>query len=464
MRLSSSLSELAGGASVGAEIFSGISGRGEVAVAVDGRAWARALLDVEAALAGALADAGVAPPAAAREVVEACSTAELDLAALGRGTATHGTPVPALLEQLSERLSPAARAQLHRGATSQDILDTAMMLIARRALDPLIADLGGAAGACAELAERHRGAIEPGRTLLQQALPVTFGLKAAGWLVSLDEAAARLREVRRRDLAVQLGGAAGTLASLGGDGGAVVSALARRLELAEPTLPWQAVRLRPVALACALGMAAGVAGKIGRDITLLAQTEVGEVAEGGAGGGSSTLPQKRNPVAAVAAVACSERTPGLVATMLTAMRGEGERAAGAWQAEPETLSDLLRLTGSAAAAVRELLAGLEVDPARMEANLEVAGGLLMAEALQTALTEPLGRVVAADLVAAACRRAVDDGISMAEAAATVPEIDQALGGAGIDAALDPRDYLGSNAELIDRALAAHRRGRAGSRR
>ena len=241
--------------------------------------------------------------------------------------------MPALLAALRERLSERAAGQLHRGATSQDVVDTAAMLVARRALVALLADLDAAAAAAAALAERHRETPMAGRTLLQQALPVTFGLKAAGWLGSLDEAAARLADLRERGLAVQLGGGAGTLAALGDDGVAVAAALARRLQLAEPPLPWQSNRVRPALLAGALGAAAGVAGKIGTDVALLAQTEVAEVAEGSGGGGSSTLPQKRNPVAAVAAVACAKRTPGLVATMLAAMPGEQERAAGAWQAE-----------------------------------------------------------------------------------------------------------------------------------
>ena len=414
------------------------------------------MLDFEAALAGAGADAGLVPAQAAREIADACEAVEIDPAQLGRGTAENGTPVPALLAALTARLSAEAGAQLHRGATSQDVLDTAAMLIARRALVPLLDDLEGAAAACAALAERHRDTLQVARTLLQQALPTTFGLTAAGWLAGLDESAAALVEIRERTLAVQLGGAAGTLASLGDSGVEIATGLARRLELAEPALPWHSNRVRPALLAGALGTCCGVAGKIGTDVVLLAQTELAEVAEGAGEGGSSTLPHKRNPVAAVTARACAERAPGLVATMLAAMGAELQRAAGAWQAEAETLTELLRLTGSAVAAVRSVLESLEVSPERMRANLDQTGGLIMGEALSSALTESLGRGSAHELLQQASRSALRRGVPLREAIIEIPEIVAALGEDGIDAALEPSAYLGSTAELIDRALAAHR--------
>jgi 3-carboxy-cis,cis-muconate cycloisomerase len=438
------------------EIFSGLFGRGDVAAEVDDRAWGRAMLDFEAALAHSLAEVGLTPSAAAEEIASACAEIELDFAALGAGAGKDGTPVPALLRAVGEQLSEQALAELHRGATSQDVVDTAAMLVARRALVPLLADLDAAAAAAADLAERHRGTPAAGRTLLQQALPSTFGLKAANWLGGLDEARERLATVSRQRLAVQLGGAAGSMASLGEHGPSVLAALARRLDLAEPTMPWHSNRVRPAELAAALGVAAGAAGKVGVDVALLAQTEVGEVAEGD-GGGSSTLPHKRNPVAAVAAIACSRRTPALVATMIGGMGGELERSAGAWQAESETLSELLALTGSAAAAARSLLEGLEVDRERMRTNLDLSGGLLMAEALSTALTPRLGRARAHGLVEAAARSAAESGRPLAETAAEDAEIEAVLGREGIDAALDPASYLGSTDALIDRALLAHQR-------
>jgi 3-carboxy-cis,cis-muconate cycloisomerase len=329
--------------------------------------------------------------------------------------------------------------------------------VARRALAPLLEDLAAAAGSCASLAERFRDAPLAGRTLLQQALPITFGLKAAGWLTGLDEARAQLDAVRERGLALQLGGAVGTLASLGGEGLVIASAVARSLELAEPALPWHTLRTRPARLACALGEAAGVMGKIARDVELLAQTEVGEAAEGGDGrGGSSTLPHKRNPVDAVAVSACAARAPGLVATMLASMTQEHERATGAWQAEWETLSELLRVTGSAAAALRDLLETLEPDPERMRANLALTGGLLMTEAVVTALTPSLGGGAARQLVEDAARRSLAEGRAVRDVLLELPHVRDQLGVEGLDGALAPDRYLGAAGELVDRALAAHR--------
>ena len=426
-------------------------------------AWLRAMLDFEGALAGALAEVGPADAAAAEEIAAVCAAGGWDLDALGAGTARDGTPVPALLAQLRPRLSDEARAVLHRGATSQDVLDTAAMLVAKRATEPLLADLGAAGDAAAALADRHRGDLAVGRTLLQQASPITFGLRAANWLGGLDDAAVRLTAIREERLALQLGGAVGTLAALGDDGPAVAAAAAKRLGLSAPEMPWQSNRSRPAELAAALGQAAGAAGKVGTDVVLLAQTEVGEVAEGGGGGGSSTLPQKRNPVAAVTAVAAARRTPGLVATMLAAMPGEQERAAGAWQAEAETLSELLRLSGEGVAAIRRCLEGLEVHPGRMRQNLDLTDGLVMAESLAGALGARLGRSRAQELVGEAARRAGGEDISLAAAAAATPEILRALGEDGIAVALDPAAYLGSTEAIIDRTIAAHRARVAGSR-
>jgi len=317
--------------------------RGGAAGEVDDRAWLQAMLDFEAALARA---AG-APEAAAQAIAQACRAERFDPAQLGRDAAATGSPVVPMLAALRAQLPPDAAAYVHRGATSQDVVDTAAMLVARRALGPVLDDAGAAAGACAALAEAHGDTLMVARTLLQQAVPTTFGAKAAGWLIGLDEARADLRTVRDQRLAVQLGGAAGTLAALEGDGLAVGSRLARELGLAEPTAPWHTVRVRPAVLAGALGTLAGVLAKIAGDVALLAQNEVGEVRQGG--GRSSTMPHKRNPVAAVACRACAARVPGLVGTVLTAMAQEHERAAGAWHAEWEPLAELLRLTGSAAA-------------------------------------------------------------------------------------------------------------------
>jgi 3-carboxy-cis,cis-muconate cycloisomerase len=438
-------------------LFSELFARGRVAAQVDDRAWLQAMLDFEGALAHGLVAAGLAPAKAAEAIAARCDAELYDPAEIGRGAGDKGTPVPGLVRAISEGLPEDAAAHVHRGATSQDVLDTAAMLVARRALEPLLDDLAAAADACAELAQRHRDTPAVGRTLLQQALPLTFGLKAAGWMVGLDESLAMLAAVREYGLALQLGGAVGTLASLGDKGLVVVQEVARRLELAEPTLPWHTSRVRPAQLAGGLGTAAGVLGKVALDITLLAQTEVAEVAEGGGEGrgGSSTMPHKRNPVAAVTAAACAQRAPGLVATMLGAMAQPHERAAGAWQTEWETLSDLLRLVGSAAAALREALEALEPDPERMRENLDLTGGLLMAESVVTALGESLGRPAATELLERASRSAVEDGRTLREVLLELPEVVDRLGEQGIDEALAPQGYLGVAGKLIDRALAAH---------
>jgi len=412
------------------------------------------MLDFEAALARA-----TAPAEAAGAITAACADLDgFDIAEIGRSSADAGTPVPGLLKALRANLPAETAAHVHRGATSQDVVDTAAMLVAKRALSPLLDDMAGAADACASLAERFRDAPMAGRTLLQQALPITFGLEAAGWLMGLVEAKKELIRVRDESLALQLGGAVGTLASLGDEGLTVVRDVARELELAEPPLPWHTHRERSVRVACALGEAAGAMGKVARDVELLAQTEVGEAAEGGGPGrgGSSTLPHKRNPVGAVAVTACAARVPGLVSTMLASMAQEHERAAGAWQAEWETLSDLLRLTGSAAAALRELLERLEPDPQRMRANLDATGGLLMTESVVTALTPALGHAHAQELVEGAAQRARADGRPVRDVLLELPELRDTLGADGLDAALAPEGYLGAAGELVDRALAAHR--------
>jgi 3-carboxy-cis,cis-muconate cycloisomerase len=438
-------------------LFDGVLASGRVRQAVDDRAWLQAMLDVEAGLARAQARAGLLPADHAEAIARACRADAFDLAALGRDAASGGNPVIPLVRALSRAVPGPAGAAVHTGATSQDILDSAAMLVAHRALGPLLDDLAGAATAAADLAAAHRDTALAGRTLLQQALPVTFGFKAAGWLVALDEAAARLGEVRRTRLAVQLGGAVGTLASLGDAGTEVLSGLARELGLAEPVLPWHTVRTRVAELAGALGTADGVAGKVARDLILLAQTEVAEVREGGPAGrgGSSTLPHKRNPVAAVAALASAEQAPGLVATLLAAMVQEHERAAGAWHAEWRPFTDLLRATGSAAAWLRDCLEHLEVDADAMRRNLDLTGGLLLAERVAVALVPSLGRLDAHELVQRASAEAVASRRPLAQVLSEQPKVTDLLDQEEIERLLDPAGYLGSTQAFIDRALRAH---------
>ena len=443
----------------GGGLFGAVLAHGRVAGAVSDRAWLQAILDVEAAIAAAEARAGLLSEVDAAAIAAACHADRFDVAKLGEEAAASGNPVVPLVRALTGAVEGPAAGWVHHGATSQDVLDSAAMLVARRALDLLLDDLAAAADWAAALAAAHRGTLMAGRTLLQQALPVTFGLKAAGWLAGLDEAAARLEAVRATRLAVQFGGAAGTLASLGDKGLVVSGHLAAALGLAEPVLPWHTNRMRLAELAGALGAAAGAVAKPARDVVLLAQTEVAEVREGTPGrGGSSTLPHKRNPVAAVCTLACAEQAAGLVATLLGAMPQEHERAAGAWHAEWRPLAELLTATGSAVAWLRDCLEHLEVDAARMRANLDASGGLLLAERVTGALAPTLGRLQAHELVEAAAAEAISGSRSLAAVLLDRPEVRDLLDQRRVTALLDPTQYLGSAGAFIDRALAAHRGG------
>ena len=317
-------------------LFGGIYARGNAAAAVSDEAWVQAMLDAESALGG-----------------PELSVAEVDLAQLGRDAADHASPVVGLAQRFRET---------HAGATSQDILDTAMMLVAGRARGAILEDAGSATDAAARLADGHRGTPIMGRTLLQPALPTSFGLKAAGWMTAIDDARRGLSEI---PLAVQMGGPVGQRDP------AVAAKIARRLDLAEPVIPWHTNRVGPVRLAAALGLMGGALSKMARDVTLSSGLREGVPGRGG----SSAMAHKHNPVAAVSVLACVRRVPGLVATMLACMEQEHERAAGAWQAEWGTMTDLLRLTGSATAWARELLEHLEVDVEAMRAEAGAAPDL-----------------------------------------------------------------------------------------
>ncbi|HSR23592.1 MAG TPA: 3-carboxy-cis,cis-muconate cycloisomerase [Candidatus Eisenbacteria bacterium] len=426
-----------------------------MAEAVSDEAWLRAMLQVEAALAGAEALAGVIPAEAAAAIRGACEHAPIDLERLGRDAAASATPVVPLVSALTAAVPGDAARFVHWGATSQDVVDSAMMLVARQALDVLLAELDALAGACAALAVRHRHTLMAGRTLLQQALPVTFGLKAAGWLVAVLEARDQVALVRDGRLAVQLGGASGTLASLGDRGLDVLRELSAELGLAEPVLPWHTARGRVVEVACALAGAAGAAAKIALDVTLLAQSEVAEVAEG-APGGSSALPHKRNPAGSVEVDACFRGVQAQVSVLVGAQRAEHERAAGAWQAEWPALSEALRLAGGACGRARQVVEQLRVDEGRMRANLDLGGGLMLSEHVAMALAARIGRDAAHRRVEAAARRAAGGAAAtFRDELLADPEVAAHLGPEGVDRALDPAGYLGSTPALIDRALAAH---------
>jgi 3-carboxy-cis,cis-muconate cycloisomerase len=432
--------------------------------AVSGRAWLGAMLEAEGALAVAQARAGLIPPDAAEVIASCCKkgpdAGRFDPEELGRKGRAQGNPVAPLVRVLTKKvseLSEEAAWYVHKGATSQDIVDSAAMLLTKRALGLILAETNAIAAALASLAEAHRDTPIAGRTLLQQALPTTFGLKAAGWLVSVLEARRRLLEVCATKLAAQLGGAAGTLASLRDSGTEVLEEFARELELAEPVVPWHTDRSRIAQIGGAVSLLAGVLGKISLDIILMAQTEVGEVSEPAGRGGSSTLPHKRNPILSVTAAASVRRVHDLSLTLQSAMVQEHERAAGAWHSEWGALSDALALTGGAAAAVREATEGLEVHTERMRDNLDTTGGLLLAERVTTIVAEHFGRLKAHDLVEAASRRTLESGTSLREELLADPVLKKVLSAEDIDAALDPASYLGSAGAFIDRALELYRK-------
>ena len=431
-------------------LFDGTFARGGAALAVTDDAWFRALLEVEAALARAAARVGLVATTAADAVTKAAADpGRLDLATVVARAADAGNPVPPLVRALQDAVGDDAARAVHVGATSQDILDTALVLLSRNAISAIDADLTAAAVAAARLAAAHRGDVVMGRTLMQQALPTTFGLKAAGWLAGLDGARLRLAEVVA-SLPVQYGGAAGTLAASSGSGTALRTALAEELALADTAVPWHTVRLPIADLAGALGAAAGVVATIAVDVVLMAQTEVGEVSEGGDRGGSSAMPHKANPVAAISARACARRAPGLVATLLSGMEQEHERAAGAWHSEWPTLTGLLTTVGSAAAWLTESLDGLRPDTARMAATVAAARNPELAGALAAALAPTLGAGAAHDAAAQATREARDTGRPLREVLAGRTDVDVA-------ALLDTAPDTGEAGAQVDAVLADHAR-------
>jgi 3-carboxy-cis,cis-muconate cycloisomerase len=409
--------------------------------ALSDEAWLQALLDVERALAGAEARAGVISPEAAEAVAEACRADSFDVAAIAEEGRAPGNPVEPLVRALRDEIGGDAADYVHWGATSQDILDTATMLVSRRVLGLLAELLDRVADRCAALAEEHRSTPLAARTLLQQAVPTTFGLKAAVWLTVVLEARAAVVRLRDERLAVQLGGAGGTLAALGEEGPEVMRLLAEELDLREPEAPWHTNRVRIAELGAALAIAAGAVAKIAVDVGLLSQTEVGEVAEADAGV-SSTMPQKRNPVGSALAIACARQTTAQAQVLIGALPQEHERALGAWHSEWPALAAALAYAGGAADAADRMLDGLEVDVERMAANLD---GAVMAERAAFVLAEQVGRREARERVTEAARRARETGRPF--------EDELELG-----EKLDPSAYLGSAEAFVDRALEAYRSG------
>jgi 3-carboxy-cis,cis-muconate cycloisomerase len=427
------------------------------AVFADGAALQR-MLDVEAALARAEAAAGVIPAAAAAAIVRQCAARDYDLPALrdaARQAGNLAIPLVAALTRAVTAEHADARGFVHWGATSQDVLDTALVLQLRDAGVLLARDLDRLAAALREQTSRHRRTVLAGRTWMQQALPTTLGLKLAGSLDALDRHRARLAAARSTIAVLQFGGAAGTLASLGARGPAVEAALAADLGLAVADAPWHTQRDRLGEFAATLGLIVATLGKLARDLALLAQSEVGEAFEAAAAGrgGSSTMPQKRNPVAAAIALAAATRVPALVATMLAAAVQEHERGLGNWPAEWETLPEIVLLAAGALDAMADAVAGLEVDGARMQANLDLTQGQLLAEAVQMALAPALGRDTAHALVADACRRATAQRRHLRDVLADDAKVGAVLDDAALRRLFEPASYLGASDVFVDRVLA-----------
>jgi 3-carboxy-cis,cis-muconate cycloisomerase len=413
------------------------------------------MLDVEAALARAQAKLGLIPADAAQEITAKADVARLDLAAIGRGTELVGYPIVPLVKALSQTCAGDAGRYVHWGATTQDIMDTGLVLQLRAALDLIRQDLAGAEAALIDLARRYRDTPMPGRTHAQHALPITFGFKCALWLAPLQRHAERLGRLRAEIAVVQFGGAVGTLASLGADGIRVMDELAVELGLRTPPIAWHVGRDGLAEVAGFLGLLTGSLGKIATDVALLMQAELGEVAEPyqEGRGGSSTMPQKRNPIACEFILACAANVRQLVPVMLGAMVQDHERATGPWHAEWIALPEAFALTAGALHHARALLEGLVVDPARMRRNLDSTQGMISAEAVMMALAPHVGREDAHHLVAAACRRAVARGAHLLDELQADATITEHLPPQRLGELLDPRNYTGLAAEFVDRVLA-----------
>jgi 3-carboxy-cis,cis-muconate cycloisomerase len=422
----------------------------------------QSMLDFEAALARALARAGVAPATFLPAIESQCNASLYSVDALAREAAPAGNPAIPLVKHLTARVAKAdekAAAFVHWGATSQDVMDTGLVLQLREAFASLESALAKLAEAAACIIEAHGSTMLPGRTWLQQGPPVTLGLKAAGWLDAIERHRTRLRETRQRAIVLQFGGAVGTLAALGSRGPAVAGALAEELKLPLPNLPWHAHRDRLAELAAMLGLLVGTLGKIARDVSLMAQTEVDEVAEPFAPGrgGSSTMPHKRNPVGCAVALAAAIRVPALVSTMLTAMVQEHERGLGGWHAEWEALPEICLLGAGALEDITHVLGHLEVHPEKMAENLGATHGLGLAEAVAMALSAKIGRLPAHDLVEQACRRAVKDDLPLLKVLLEDKEVRGQLSAEDLARLMDPKNYLGSAERMAKDVLSNFRR-------
>ena len=440
---------------IDSEVYGGLFTTTAMREAFSDRVRFQRMLDVEAALARAQARLGMIPADAAAEITARADIARFDLDLVRQGTELAGYPVVPLVKLLSEACAGDAGRYVHWGATTQDIVDTALMLQIGDAMGQLSGDLDGVARALATLGARFRDAPMAGRTHLQHALPITFGFKCALWLSAIRRHRDHLARLSQDVRVVQFGGAVGTLASLGDEGIGVTDALAEELGLRAPPIAWHVDRAPLAEVACFLGLLTGTLGKVATDIALLTQTEVGEVAEPyeKGRGGSSTMPQKRNPIACELILAAAGNVRQLLPVMLGSMIADHERATGPWHAEWVALPQMLALTAGALHHARATLERLEVHPERMRRNLELTHGTILAEAVMMALAPFTGRQDAHHLVADACREAIESGRHLCEVLAANQDVTTHLAPERLRELLDPENYTGLAGALVDRVLA-----------
>jgi 3-carboxy-cis,cis-muconate cycloisomerase len=437
------------------EIFGALWSTAEMRALFSDATHLQLMLDVEAALARAEAELGLVPQEVAEAITKAARVENLRTERIAEGTRETGVPVPALVSELGRAAGEEAARYIHLGATTQDILDTALVLQVRRALEYLRRDLIALARTLASRASEYRDTPMAGRTHMQQAVPITFGLKCAVWVSPLAAHVERLDQAARRTLIVQFGGAAGTLAALGANGVAVAEALARELGLSVPDLPWHTARDTVVEIVAVLGLVCGSLSKFAVDVALLMQTEVAEAFEPHTEGrgGSSTMPQKRNPVAAEYIIAAARGVHALVPLMLTAMTQDHERATGPWQSEALALPQCFVLCAGALAHALAIARGMTIDAARMRRNLELGGGLIMAEAVATGLGPVMGRAAAHHALQRVSDRVIAEGKTLGEALRDDAEVRRHLSDEQIDRLTDPAAYLGSAGAFVDRVVA-----------
>lgn len=417
-------------------------------------AWVQKMVEVEGVIAKVQAEMGLIPMSAADEIALLSTNHDLDPGELGRLARGGGTPVIPLVRLLTDKLSESARPWIHYGATSQDILDTATMLVLKDAFDGIFHDALRVGSALAELADLHRETLMVSRTLLQHALPYTFGLKAAIWMSGITGACSELMHVYLNELAIQFGGAGGTLAALGDNGSAVSARVAESLGLSDPKIPWHAQRGRVAKIGASLTLFAGALAKIAGDIALGSQAEIGEFSESmDTGGGSSAMPQKVNPVGPIVVNASFRRCQGLLPVLFGCLLVENERGAGEWQAEWETLRDLVRLTGGSAHRMAVTLENLSINATKMAENLDLTRGNVMSERILLKLTEQLGRTVAHELVREATLRSTAESSTLADELIKEEVFREKFTAHEIEELFDPATYLGSAQSIIDTAIA-----------